>query len=101
MIDYKHGTGQKRRLTLTSDATREAVAQAKGESWGSLRANSLARRVVEQTPLLAWAGWKGEAYRRGIAGVTSWLQRTPSLRWFEMLRASYSAPLTTDRYGDR
>jgi len=76
MIDYKHGTGQKRRLTLTSDATREAVAQAKGDSWGALRANCLARRVVEQPPLLALAGWEGKAFEQSIAGVTSWLQRT-------------------------
>ena len=54
MIDYKLETGQKRRLTINSDdATREAVAQAEGESWGALRANCLARRVAEQPPLLA------------------------------------------------
>src|SRR5262245_952016 len=90
MSDYKHGTGQKRRLTITSDATRgRAVAQAEGESWGPLRANSpSARRVVEQPPLLAWAGWKVKAYEQRIAGATSWLQRTPSIRWLGMLRAS-------------
>src|SRR5690348_4055236 len=98
MIDYKHGTGQKRRLRLTRNATREAVAQAEGESWGALRANCLARRVVKQPPLLAWAGGKGKAYEQGIAGVTSGLQRTPSIRWLEMLRASPSAPLTHDRW---
>ena len=35
MIDYKQGAGQKRRLTIDYDATREAVAQAGEFVWGA------------------------------------------------------------------
>jgi hypothetical protein len=70
MIDYKQGTGQKQRLTIDYDATREAVAQARGERVGALGANCLARRVAEQPPLLAWAVWAIEAYEHSMAVVT-------------------------------
>src|SRR5436190_24402067 len=70
MVDYKHGAGQKQRLTLDYDATREAVAQARASSWGALRANCLARRVALQTPLLAWAVWDIKAYEQSMAVVT-------------------------------
>ena len=58
MIDYKQGAGQKRRLTLDYDATREAVG---GSSCGALGANCLARRVASQPPLLAWSVWDVKA----------------------------------------
>jgi len=54
MIGYNQRAGQKQRLTINSDATRGAVAQAAGwVCWGTLRANRPARRVDLQPPLLA------------------------------------------------
>jgi len=68
--------GQKHRLTINSDASAEAVAQARGELWGALRANCLGARVFWQPLLLAWLHEMSKPSTSFLAGVTSWLQRT-------------------------
>ena len=70
MIDYKQGAGQKRRLTIDYDATREAVAQAGGSRVGRLERT--ASRVASLCSRRSWPGavWNIKAYEQSMAVVT-------------------------------
>ena len=70
MIDYKQGAGQKRRLTLDYDATREAVAQAGGVRVGRLERT--ASRVASLRSRRCWPGRCGMSKRseQSMAVVT-------------------------------
>ena len=70
MIDYKQGAGQKRRLTLDYDATREAVAQAGGVRVGRLERT--ASRVASLRSRRSWPGRCGMSKRseQSMAVVT-------------------------------
>jgi len=100
MIDYKQEAGQKHRLIINSDATREAGRSSGGVSCGALRANCLARRVAEQ-PLLLAGFVETSNLLTSSCPSNNWAAKDAETTVVGNADIKSSAPLSPDRWAGR